>query len=284
MHLWRESHRSKACQIQHRGQVRPLQEACKEKMSFKIKILKKINFNNPILIEGLPGIGNVGKITLDYIVDSLNAQAFLEIYSHKFPNSVFVNEDNLIDLPRITFYYKKIKEKEFIFLGGDVQPVDEIGSYEFCHEVLKLFKKFNGKKIITLAGIGLPKIPNNPKVYATGNSKEIMKFFNDKRINNEIFGTVGPIIGVTGLLIGLAKEYEIDAICLLSQTFGHPNYLGIKGARELLKVLDSKFKFDLDFGSLEKEIKEIEKEIKNKTQEITGFTQVKPNQEVSYIG
>jgi hypothetical protein len=251
-------------------------------MSFKIKTLKKIQLNNPILIEGLPGIGNVGKITLDYLTDSLNTQAFLEIYSDKFPNSVFVNEQNLIDLPRIIFYHKKIKGKDFIFLGGDVQPVDEYGSYEFCHEVLKLFKKFKGKKIITLAGIGLPKIPNNPKVYATGNSKEIMKFFDSNKVNKKIFGTVGPIIGVTGLLIGLAKEYSIDAVCLLSQTFGHPNYLGIKGARELLKVLDDKFKFDLDFSSLDKEIKEIEKEIKTKTQEITGLTQVKP--EVSYIG
>jgi len=71
---------------------------------------------------------------------------------------------------------------------------------------------------------------------------------------------------------------------LLGQTFGHPNYLGIKGARELLKVLDSKFKFNLDFKSLNTEIKDIEKEIKNKTQEITGFTKMKPGQEMSYIG
>lgn len=253
-------------------------------MSFKIKILKKIVFKNPILMEGLPGIGNVGKIALDYLVDSLNAVPFLEIYSDRFPNSVFVNEKNLIDLPRIIFFYKKFKGKEFIFLGGDVQPVDESGSYEFCHEVLKLFKKFKGKRMITLGGIGLPRIPNTPKVYATGNSKEIMRYFTDRRIDKKIFGTVGPIIGVTGLLIGLAKGYEIDAICLLSQTFGHPNYLGIKGARELLKVLDTKFSFGLDFKSLNEEIKEIEKEIKNKTQEITGFTQVKPEQEMSYIG
>jgi len=253
-------------------------------MNFKIKTLKKIQFNNPILIEGLPGIGNVGKITLDYLVDSLNAEAFLEIYSNRFPNSVFVNESNLIDLPRITFSYKKFKGKDFIFLGGDVQPVDEAGSYEFCNEVLKLIKKFRGKKLITLGGIGLPRIPNVPKVYATGNSKEIMKYFDDRRVNKKIFGTVGPIIGVTGLLIGLAKEYKIDAICLLSQTFGHPNYLGIKGSRELLKVLDTKFKFSLDFKSLNEEIKDIEKEIKTKTQEITGFTQMKPEQEVSYIG
>lgn len=253
------------------------------KMTFKIKTLRKINLSNPILIEGLPGIGNVGKIALDYLVDSLNASAFMEIYSNRFPNSVFVNEHNLVDLPKITFYHKKIKGKEFIFLGGDVQPVDEYGSYEFCHEVLSLFKKFKGKKIITLAGIGLPRIPENPKVYATGSSKEMMGYFTDKRINKKIFGTVGPIIGITGLLVGLSREYNMDAICLLSQTFGHHNYLGIKGARELLKILDSKFKFGIDFNSLNEEIKDIEKEIKNKTQEL-GFDKKFQNKEVSYIG
>jgi len=251
-------------------------------MSFDIKTLKKIKFWDSIIIEGLPGIGNVGKITLDYLVDSLNAEPFLEIYSNSFPNSVFVNEKNLIDLPRITLYHRKINGKEFIFLGGDVQPVDERASYEFCEEVLKLLIKFNTKKIITLGGIGLPRIPNSPKVYATANSKEAMNFFNSKRVNKQIFGTVGPIIGVTGLIVGLSKEYGIDAVCLLAQTFGHPSYLGIKGARELLKALNEKFKFNLDFKSLNDEIKDIEKEIKNKTKEIIGLTQKK--QEVSYIG
>ena len=46
-------------------------------MSFKTKVLCKVNFRGPILIEGLPGIGNVGKISLDFLVDSLNAKPFL---------------------------------------------------------------------------------------------------------------------------------------------------------------------------------------------------------------
>jgi len=199
-------------------------------MSFRIKTLSKISFKNPILIEGLPGIGNVGKISLDFLIDSLKAKPFLEIYSDYFPNSVFVNEKNLVDLPRMTFYYKKIKNKEFIFLTGDVQPVDEHGCYLFCHEVLKLFKKFKGKQLLALGGIGLNKIPEKPKVYITGSSNKILKTFNEKTLNRDIFGTVGPIIGVTGLLVGLAEDYIVAAVCLLSQTFCHPNYLGIRGA------------------------------------------------------
>ena len=239
---------------------------------------------SPIVIEGLPGIGNVGKIAIDFIIESIKAKKITTIHSSSFPHSVFVNEQNLIDLPAISLYHKKIKQQDYLFIAGDVQPLDERSCHEFCSLILGELSKYNVKEIITLGGIGMPRIPNSPKVYATGNSKEIMNLFNNKSINKNIFGTVGPIIGVTGLLIGLSKEYEMHAICLLAQTFGHPNYLGIKGARELLKVLDDKFKFNIDFKSLNDEIKDIEKEIKNKTQEMTRPTKLKPEQEVSYIG
>src|SRR3989338_958019 len=253
-------------------------------MSFKTKVLCKVNFRGPILIEGLPGIGNVGKISLDFLVDSLNAKPFLEIYSDYFPNSVFVNEKNLVDLPKITFYYKIIKGREFIFLTGDFQPVDEYGCYQFCHEVLELFSKFKGKTMVTLGGIGLSKIPEKPKLYVTGSSMKALKNFDEKILNRHIFGTVGPIMGVTGLLVGLASNYDINAVCLLAQTFGHPNYLGIRGAKELLRYLDGKYNFKLDFKYIDREIKEIESELNLKITQQKSNVLKEGASEVSYIG
>ncbi|MEM2820507.1 MAG: PAC2 family protein, partial [Candidatus Bathyarchaeia archaeon] len=37
------------------------------------------NLNNPILIEGLPGIGLVANITVAYLIKKLNAKLFCEI-------------------------------------------------------------------------------------------------------------------------------------------------------------------------------------------------------------
>ncbi len=43
-------------------------------MSFKINQVNKLpNLKDAILIEGLPGIGNVGKIALDFMVENLKA-------------------------------------------------------------------------------------------------------------------------------------------------------------------------------------------------------------------
>src|SRR3989344_5052126 len=209
-------------------------------MNLEIKEFSKPELKNPILIEGLPGIGNVGKIAVDFMIDNLKAKKFIDIYSKAFPNSVFVNEKNLVHLPRISLYYKRLKNKDVIFLAGDVQPLDEKACYEFCDLIIEIFKKNKGKEIITMGGIGMPKIPKDPKVYCTANNNDIIKKYKTREINDQIFGTVGPIIGVTGLLVGLAGKSYIPSIALLVQTFGHPNYLGIKGANEILRLLDKK--------------------------------------------
>ena len=68
---------------------------------------KEPQLSNPVLIEGLPGIGNVGKIAVDFMVEELKAVKIYSFFCHKFPSSVFVNQQNLVEMPKIEMYYKK---------------------------------------------------------------------------------------------------------------------------------------------------------------------------------
>ena len=102
------------------------------KKMFKINKVSNPKLKKPILIEGLPGMGNVGKIAVDFMAESLSAKKFVEIKSHSFPNSVFINEENLIEMPKIEMYYKNTKNHSLIFLCGDIQPLDEKSCYVFC--------------------------------------------------------------------------------------------------------------------------------------------------------
>lgn len=225
------------------------------KMPWTFKTIKKISANKSILIEGLPGMGNVGKIAVDFIIDNLNAEKVFEVVGSRFPNCVFVNEENLIELPSITVYHKKLKDKSVFLVSGDIQPLDESSCYEFCNELLKLCKKYNCKEIITLGGVGLQKEPKNPKIYLSGNNKMILeKYKNTKKLN----GLVGPIIGVSGLLVGLANNAKIPAVNIMAETMGHPNHMGINGAKQILNMLDAKLKLGLDLKRLNKEIKELQ--------------------------
>ena len=94
---------------------------------------------NPVFVEGLPGIGNVGKIAVDFLIEEMKAKKIYSFFSHKFPHSVFVNEENLVEMPKIEIYYKKFRDKnkrDLLLLTGDIQPIDEESCYSFCEEVL----------------------------------------------------------------------------------------------------------------------------------------------------
>ena len=211
--------------------------------------------DNPVLVEGLPGIGNVGKIVVDFLVEKTNAELFASFFSYSLPNSVFVNEDNLVDLPKIEVYYAVVGDKNFFFLTGDVQPVDEVASYLFCESVIKnVVARFGVQKIITLGGVGLPEKPSDPVVYVTGNDKSFINDFVLLGANPEVYGVVGPIIGVSGLLLGLGAEQGVPAVALLAETFGHPMHVGVVSAKLLLRMLISLFGFDISDGVINAEL------------------------------
>jgi hypothetical protein len=145
---------------------------------------------------------------------------------------------------------------------------------------------------VTLGGIGLAEVPKKPKVYCTGNSKKIIQKYKNNMVDDKLYGVVGPIVGVSGLLLGLAKRRNIDAIAFLAETYGHPVYLGIKGAREILKVLNKGLKLNLNMARLDKEIKEIEQDMIKKTEQLSEVSKQtalnklrgKLGGEIDYIG
>ncbi len=255
---------------------------------------EKVKLDNPVFIEGLPGIGNVGKIAVDFLIEELKAKKLFSFFSHKFPHSVFVNEENLVEMPKIEIYYKKSKsknKKDLLLLTGDIQPIDEESCYSFCEEILKIVKDFNCSEVITTGGIGLQKVPEKPRVYCTSNDVDLLKKYVKKGIlvERDIHGVVGPIIGVSGLLVGLGTKRKVKGVALLAETFGHPMYLGIKGAKELLKVLDDQFDIGINIKKMSKEIVKLEKELIKRTKEWSeaGHSTAgasSKGKEMSYIG
>lgn len=250
---------------------------------------KKPNLKSPILIEGLPGIGNVGKIAIDLLIDELEAKPIAQLQSYNMPHSVFVNEDNLVELPAIEVYAKKFKnsKNDLLLLAGDIQPLDEQSCYQFSDTILDLAKDLKCEQVITLGGIALKQPPKNPQVFLTGNNKELIKNYQKgTKANNKLYGIVGHIMGVSGVLVGLAARRNIKAVSLLAETYGHPMYLGIAGARELLKVLNAKLKLNLKMKQLEQEMAELEQDLSQRPElDIArrSFAKLR-KKDTSYIG
>ncbi len=244
--------------------------------------------NKPIFLVGLPGIGNVGKIVVDFLIDELKAKRLYEIHSSHFPNTVFVTDENLVALPSIEIYYKKGTDNipNLIFMSGDVQPIEHEQCYVFSQLVIDIFQQFKGGDILTLGGIGLQEVPDHPKVFCTGVKKEdVDRYVKGTVLNPHIYGVVGAFVGVAGVLIGLAGQRHIPAVSFLAETFGHPYYVGIKGSKEILLILQKKFNLSIDVSKLEKEIKEFEKQLLQTAEQMEEtHKQAMQKSRQSYIG
>jgi proteasome assembly chaperone (PAC2) family protein len=152
-----------------------------------------------------------------------------------------------------------VRGQSILLLSGDTQPIDEESSYIFSEEILNIATRLGTSEVITIGGIGLSNVPKNPRVFCTGNCKDIIaKYKKGTRMNDQIFGVVGPIIGVSGLLVGLSKKRNMKAMSLLAETYGHPMYLGMRGAQEIVNVLNSKLSLRLNTKKFESQVEKIE--------------------------
>jgi uncharacterized protein len=215
-----------------------------------IKQFAEIQPNNPVLIEGLPGLGLVGKIALRYMIKQLKAKKIAYLYSPHFPYFVLVNKKGNVRLLRGAFYYvQNPKGTDLILFTGDSQSQTIEGQYEIADQILAFSEKNNVKTIATIGGYRMePK--EKPKVFIAATSQEII----DKALQaGATLSTSGsPIVGTAGLILGLAKFKKIGALCLLGETRGYlPDPLA---AKSVLEVLKAAFNFDLDLKGLNEEI------------------------------
>ena len=242
---------------------------------------------NPVLIEGLPGIGNTGKIAVDFLIEKLNAKKLYNIFSYYLPHSVFVNQENLVELPKIEIYYKKSRSgRDLLLLSGDTQPVDEPSCYSFCRRVLSTISEYGCKELITLGGIGLKELPNNPQLYITGTSKETIKRYTTKSTKTDLYGVVGPIVGVSGVLVALARLKGQEGVAILGETLAHPMFVGIKTSKVMLSYLSEMLGFKVNLKSLDLEIEALEKELRavDELEEIQKTSYESRKVDSNYIG
>ncbi len=215
-----------------------------------LKQFAEIQPNNPILIEGLPGLGLVGKIALRYMVKQLKPKKVAYLYSPHFPYFVLVNKKGNVRLLRgVFYYYQNPNGNDLILFTGDSQSQTIEGQYEIADQILAFSEKHNVKTIATIGGYRMEPT-EKPKVFIAATSQEIL----DKALNaGAILSTAGsPIVGTAGLILGLAKFKKIGALCLLGETRGYlPDPLS---AKSVLEVLKSTFNFELDLKGLDEEI------------------------------
>jgi len=196
------------------------------------RMLFEPQLKEPIFVEGLRGLGDVGMIAARHLIESTDAKVFAELYAPYFQDYVTVNKDGTCRPPRYLFYAAKTEKNHYIILTGDSQPSieDTLAHYDLCDEILNFAEKYGSKFIVTMGGVVTTKPGND--VYISATSEKLAQ----KHLNKgtQIYGE-GRIIGATGLLLGLAKRRGWKGICLLGATTGFGAERGV--ALSVFKIL-----------------------------------------------
>ncbi len=249
-----------------------------------VKKPEEVGLKDPVFIEGLPGIGHVGKLVADHLVKELKAELVVRIYSHYFPPQVMVLEDGTVRMPINEVYAWKSNGEapDLLILVGDFQSISNEGHFELTNAYIDIAKSFGVKRIFTLGGFGIGRLVEEPYVIGAANKPELVEEFKKYGVKFEPGEPGGGIIGAAGLLLGMSALENIEAVCLMGVTSGY--MIDPKSAKAVLDVLSKILSLKVSKEALEERAKEMEKIIAQirEMQEIT-VQQWKSDEDLRYF-
>lgn len=221
----------------------------------EINVLEEIELENPIFIEALPGIGHVGKLAADHMIDELGGTKFAEVYSPTFPPQVIVRDEGIIEnMFNELYYLKDVGEDnvDLIILVGNTQALSPEGQYLVCRDILEFVKGFDISRIFTLGGMATGQPVENPKVFGAATDEAHVELLREAEV--EIRSNDGGIVGASGLFLGLGVRQGIQGACLMGETPGY--FIDAESAEGLLNKLSYLLNFEINVDKLEERAEE----------------------------
>ncbi|CAJ38059.1 proteasome assembly chaperone family protein [Methanocella arvoryzae] len=218
-------------------------------------IADHIESKNPIILGGFPGMGLVGNIVGQYLIEQLDMKPCGRVDSKLFP-PIAILYGGLVKGPvRI---YESV-EKNLIVIFSDI-PIDPIISREIGGGIVRWAKELQPREIISLAGLATT--GEEHKVFGAATTQEGLD-----RIKGtlEIF-EMGTITGVPGVIMNECMNHGIDGICILGETRGpSPDP---RASIEVVKAMNRLYGFNVDIKLMEEQAEEIEKVLHKLSEQI----------------
>lgn len=234
----------------------------------------------PVLIEGLPGVGHVGKLAAEHLLDEFDSTLVRRVYSEHFPPQVTVDDDGMTTLACAEFHHVSTGSAELLVLTGDHQAADGPGHYRLTEQLLDVAESLGTTRGYALGGVPTGELLDEYAVLGASNDEPMLTELAEAGVEFREDEPTGGIVGVSGLLVGLGGRREIPIACLMGETSGY--LVDPKSARAVLEVLQAMVGFDVDYGTLEERADEMEEVITKIREMEQGPTA--PEEDLRYIG
>jgi hypothetical protein len=171
------------------------------------------------MLEAVPGVGNVGKIVVDSLVDKHPSRTIGWILHPDFPPHSTLDRDGLVSPPRININSVLLPDgRTVITVGGPLQPMTAAGQHEVSETILELASESGTPQLLVLAGLAAG--TDDREIHVICADAEVRKNLeaNDIPVSKE--QPEAGMIGIAGLLISLSPLYGVPAVGLVAETIG----------------------------------------------------------------
>lgn len=223
----------------------------------EIHFYEKPKLRRASMIAAWPGMGMLAKLSADYLTQRLETRLFAEIYTPR--NDIyFKGSVGELGVDKHRLYYWKGDQQDLVVCSGENQPKSLETIYKLANQVVDIAEEFDVSRIYTFAAVP-HRYEEKPKVVGVVNKPELKGLLEEHGVM--VAKGEGRIIGLNGLLIGVARGRGIEGICLMCEI----RYLDIpqpRSSKAVLETLTSLLGIEVDMSGLERQAKEIDEKVK----------------------
>ena len=227
-----------------------------------IREIAKHNLKDPVLIDGFPGVGLVGTIVANFLINTLKLEQIGVIDSYKFP-PISVVKDGVPHNPMRLYSGEQICNdgscNQVIVCVSEFTPPAEI-TKDLVKTLMDWAEENGCKKIISAEGFTSgPKADGEKNVvYGVSSTIGSRKWIKDAKVKPFTYGTVG---GITGALLNEGKIRKVNVLGLLAEV--SEDSPDARAAANVIKAIDELLlAIELDPEPLLKEAESLEQEVK----------------------
>ncbi len=225
-------------------------------MGAYVKFKRSVDPGKPLVV-GLPGMGRVGYIVANYLLEKLGGFEVAEVYSMFFPPQLVVGEDAIGSL----FTGRIYDAGRALIFTADTQPQSPEGQNAVSKKVIEILAKKGLTFVIAAAAYVVPHVGRERRVYVVGTEREALERFTS-------IGAIalrgGVISGINGIIVGWSKYYGIPGAVLLGETWAPIVEVGeadFRAAKYVIDILGRFLDVELDLSELDDYATSVEKRI-----------------------
>ena len=215
----------------------------------------EIKSENPLIIEGFPGIGLIGNIVSQHLIEELKME-YVGTFDSPFFLPLVVVYEGVIRNPVRIF---ESEEHNLVTVFSEIPVAQEV-SHLVGTNLVKWGKEVGISEFLSLAGIATP--GEEERIFIAATSKEALKPFEG---DANLF-EMGSITGISGVVMRECLNHNIPGFCLLGETHSpNPNP---RAAAGVVDVINKRWKLGVDTKSLFEQAEQIEKTLQQLTQQV----------------